>query len=217
MSNAIDGLIRKYRRSSDTPPDIPDEWLARLEVASNTMRPSSPRDRWRWIFDDWHPDLPVPRDDFDAYTSAINDSRVVAIREILQEDGLDSVTRLAMEVKLPWAVGAALASVVTADEVRAVLQRLESPEPRLVQFADSFARFHLRQDASLVRPWIDEFADHPRVRARLLLTIADVEVAWRIAESLGGEAENIYWAEFEPHGRGQGYCVAVRVLVAARH
>jgi hypothetical protein len=202
--NAIEDFVRKHRQYSDAEWSLSEEWLTPLATLSDRFRPLSATERHRWLFDDWHPDVGVSRDDFVAYEAEVKRVRQEAVARVLNDEGFDGTTRLASTVELPWAVGSALASVSREHDYEA-LSLLDSEDARLVQFADGFVRARGGGAVTTIRPWVERFVGRPLVQARLLQTVADVAEAWQLLSDLGAEVERSYWSEFVPYGRGADF------------
>lgn len=203
--HAIDQFTRKHRRFADAPWAVSQEWLERLEAVAAEFRPPAPDKSWRWLFDDWHPDLPREPENFDSYQAALDSARANAMRQIVEHGGVDAVVGLAVEVQLPWAVGNALARVAPAVHDRLVVNYFDHQDARLVQFADGYTRVRFGNDLDKVRPLLNDLTGRPLVQARLLQTVSDVERAWELATQLGAEVDAAYWAEFVPYGLGSDF------------
>jgi hypothetical protein len=158
----------------------------------------------RWLFDDWHPDIGVPADDLRTYDASLSERRTAAIGQVLAEEGLDGVRRLAVSVELPWAVGAALAEETDSFDA-GVIGELDSEDRAAVQFADGFSRSRMRGSIDDIRRWADRFAGRPLLQARLLQFAEDVSTAWDALRDYEEAVSNAYWSEFSPYGRGEDF------------
>jgi len=198
--HAIEEFVRRHRQYPDADWSLTEEWLAPLAAVGERLRPRSATDRHRWLFDSWHPDIGVTvRGNFTAFKAQLQRMREEAIVQILDEEGFGAAAELANTVRLPWAVGAALAAVDNEHDYEA-LSLLDSENGKLVQFADGFARRRGEGSVTAIQPWLDHFVGRPLVRARLLHTVASVAEAWELIPALGIEVEKAYWAEFVPYG-----------------
>ncbi|MFG1953943.1 hypothetical protein [Micromonospora sp. NPDC048830] len=203
--DAINSYVRRHRQYSGAGWALSEEWLAPLADAADRIRPARPKETHRWLFDDWHPDIGVsPADDLKAHDAAVETARREAVRQILVDEGMDSVVELAATVELPWAVGYALASVDDSHDYDA-LALLDSPEPRVVQFAEGFARARLQGALDAAQSWVERFGGRPLLQARLLQTVSDLQAVWQLLPEYGSDVENAYWSEFTPYGRGADF------------
>jgi hypothetical protein len=208
---AVEEFIRRHREFPEADWSVDEKWLSSLAVFADRVRPDRARERFRWLFDDWRPDLGITlRDDFDAGEREVDLARKKAVTEIVADEGFGGVTALAEDVKLPWAVGSALARMGRAFELEA-LSLLDSEHTSLVQFADGFARVCGTRDPTIVREWIHRFDARPVAQARMLLVLEDVEHAWDMLKDLSDEVVRKYWAEFMPYGRGAEFSHASEV------
>lgn len=203
--DAVTAYVRRHREYADAWWSLGDDWLSQLDALAEALRPTQPQQSNRWIFDDWHPSIGVALDDFEHYEAALADRRVEAIRQILAAGGVGAVRVLATSVALPWEVGWALADATHDPAVDVeVLETLDAEERTSHQFSEGFARRRLNRSIHAVRPWLTIFKDRPLLQARLLQTV-DVSDAWQELEVLGEAAQNAYWAEFSPLGRGHDF------------
>ncbi|WP_156507408.1 hypothetical protein [Arthrobacter sp. OY3WO11] len=203
--DAIEDFVRKHRQYPDAEWSLPDKWLVPLEAVAEALKPARPSEAYRWLFDDWTPNIGVSvSDDFATYDAAVKLAREAAAEQIINEQGFDAMVQLASEVSLPRALGQAAAEIDELHDAEA-LSFLDSEDGQRVQFADGFARARFAGTVEDVRPWVEHFSDRPIVQARLLDTILDVTKAWDLLSALGEEVDAAYWAEFVPYGRGADF------------
>ncbi|MFG1928527.1 hypothetical protein [Cryptosporangium sp. NPDC048952] len=201
----IDRLVRRYREHPGAGGPLDDHELAALANFREQVKPDRPSDVHRWLFDDWRPSIGVSlSNNPEAYEASLEAARRQAIREVYDAEGWDAVVALAGTVELPWAVGFSLAHVNDANDTLA-LSLLESPDRSQAQFAEGYARARLSGDLDRIRGWVERFADHPVLQARLLQLSDDVEGAWRELTEYGPEVDSVYWSEFVPYGRGSDF------------
>ncbi len=202
--DAIGGFVRRHRQYPNAAWSLSEDWLAPLVTAKEHLRPQQPAEVHRWLFDDWTPDIGVSvGENFAAYEAAVQRARDEAAREILQ-GGFATLTELAKTLKLPWALGSAVARVSDEHDYEA-LSLLDNEEESLVQFAGGFARARVDGAAEVVRQWVRRFNGRPLVQARLLQTAPEVTEAWDMLPDLGKDVDNAYWSEFVPYGRGPDF------------
>ena len=213
---AINAFVRRNRQYAEGSWALSEEWLQPLSQAGDRLRPDSPRDTHRWLFEDWHPDIgSSPADDLEAYEEELAELRREAVQEILSTESLAAVKTLASSVEMPWAVGSALARMSGSHD-RDVLELLDNADQRVVRFADAFARAQLQGGLEATLGWVDAFNGRPLLQARLLQTVPDVRSVWDRLAVFGDEVESAYWSEFSPYGRGADFSLvnqAARQLV----
>lgn len=200
--DALEKFIRRHRAFPDADWSVGEEWLTSLSAIAARVRPARGSEQHRWLFDDWHPDLGASvRGDYEARERELHRARERAVTTIVADEGFPALTGLAQVVRLPWAVGSALARSSEGFD-REALSLLDSEVDALVQFADGFARMRGSGQTPLVRQWVEEFDGRPLTQARLLLTLDDVRDAWAMLTDLPEEVDGAYWAQFTPYGRG---------------
>lgn len=203
--NALEEFIRRHREFPEADWSVGEDWLTSLSAIAARVRPVRASEQHQWLFDDWHPNLGAfLRDDYEARGREIDRARERAVSQIITEEGFPALTALAQVVKLPWAVGSALARSDGELDLEA-LSLLDSDDTSLVQFADGFARTRGAGQATMVRQWLKGFDGRPVAQARLLLTLDDVQDAWAMLTDLPEEVDSAYWTEFAPYGRGADF------------
>lgn len=201
---ALNGYVRHHREYADAAWSLSEDWLGQLAEVAQTLTPAKPADVNRWLFEDWHPDIGVPADDLSTYDASLGERREAAIAQVLADDGLVGVRRLAVSVELPWAVGSALAATTDSVDVE-VIGDLGSEDRAAVQFAEGFARRRLRGSIDDIRRWVDHFDGRPLLQSRLLQFAEDVSTAWDALRDYDEAVGNAYWSEFSPYGRGADF------------
>jgi hypothetical protein len=104
-------IIRHHREYQEAPWALPEGDLARFEAAVADAKPTDPRDEARWLFDETHPDIGIPKTSFPEFDREVTKMRTAAVKHILDELGMAGVESLAQTVEYPYLVGAALAEV----------------------------------------------------------------------------------------------------------
>lgn len=201
---ALNVYVRHHREFADAQWSLPEDWLRPLVEVAEGLTPAKPADANRWLFDDWHPDIGMHADDLSAYDLSLTERRETAIAEVFAQDGLVGVRQLAISVKVPGAVGSALAATTDAVDAE-VLEDLDSEEHAAVQFAEGFARLRLGGSIDNVRRWVDYFEGRALLQSRLLQLAKDVAVAWDALSDYDKAVSSAYWSEFSPYGRGADF------------
>lgn len=214
--NAVESYVRHHREYADAEWALPEEWLSQLASLADRLEPGKPADVHRWLFDDWHPDIGVPRDDLHRYDADLEARREAAIRAIFADEGVAGVRRLAASAKLPWAAGFALAATTDTDDAE-VMGDLDSQDPATRQFAEAFARRRVGGSLADIRRWAAQFDGRPLLQSRLLQLAEDAPAAWDALKDYDEAVGEAYWSEFSPYGRGADFPrleEAVRNLLA---
>jgi excisionase family DNA binding protein len=109
--SAVVELVEHHRSFPDARWALPSEPLDRLEHLAARLSPDDAVARHVRLFD-WRPFVRgVAEDDFEAHEAAIAAARRGAVAEVLRNDGMDGIRRLADASKIPEEVGAQLAAV----------------------------------------------------------------------------------------------------------
>ncbi|WP_229071443.1 hypothetical protein [Actinoplanes sp. DH11] len=203
--DAIEEFVRRHRRHPQAKWSLTEQWLDPLAAIAERFRPARDKDVYRWLFDDWTPDIGVSvREDFGAYQRAVKQARESAITQVLEDEGFAGVTSLASTVELPQAVGSALAYITLSHDYEA-LSHLDNENERLARFGEGFARVRGEGDLAKIRPWMERFAGRPLTQARLLQTVINPAEAWNLLSTLDTEVDDAYWKEFLPYGHGADF------------
>ncbi len=100
--HALRHLIARHRELPDAAWALDGEVLNRLQDLCNVLSPDDPLQKHGWLFDDYTPDLPQQRDDYQAYNKEVERRRAVALRDIWSgQDRLDKLLRLVRQSGYP--------------------------------------------------------------------------------------------------------------------
>lgn len=205
---ALTGLIGRHREFPDAQWVLPDDALDAMQQVADKLAPTDEREKGRSLFDDWHPFVGsgVPRSDYAEREREVTRLRAEAVAAVERVQGFEAVRQLALEAKLPWAVGVALADA-TADKYDAQVVRLLSPEPsQLAQFADAYIarRFEASGWEALdaLRDQVGSDLTDDQV-ALLVLASRDHPRSWECVADLGSTVERAYWRFFGYLGLGE--------------
>lgn len=186
---------------------LPEEEVTRLESLTARLQPEAAKVSLRWLFDEHLPSIPgVQRGHgLDEYAPAIDDLRAEAAREIAAEADWGDLHGFAREIKLPWFFGSSLANAGIDEYESELLALLDSEDLVDFQLASSYFSRRFRAHGW---SWLDELLGREltaRQHARLLLATDDHPTAWERAETVGGDVEAAFWAEFPKHGLGPDF------------
>ncbi len=79
--------------------------IALLKKAYNDLSPNDLILKNRWLFDSSHIDLPIKEPEYEVLNNQINNTRLVAIREIYQSHGTSGIERLISISSEAWLIG----------------------------------------------------------------------------------------------------------------
>ena len=183
-------FVRDHRKFSDADRALPEETITKIEEAANSVAPSSPEFKYRYLFSNRAFNLFDAKGGYEEQQKRLDEARQEAVSEILGDGNLDAVLKFATKMTAPNEVGFAL-EVIASDELEdAILPSLlDSEDAALVRFVAEFIRirFWKRQtdwiDTVLARDWTLEH------RAKFLVALPFHEEIWeRVSSNLHGEA-----------------------------
>lgn len=193
---ALQDLISKHKQFQDAQWAMRPEKIIKIEEVAANLAPRSTDLKNRRLFSERDLDLYEEVDNFEAARDKLDEKRRVAVRNILQAEGLEGVISFARSVDAPRKVGDALASITGPDvDILLLPATLESHDHTLNQLVSNFVwrRYWTKKwrwVAHLVTTaWSDE-----QVLSLLLLVPAEPDV-WRRAEELLGNKVADYWAK----------------------
>src|SRR5205085_2386530 len=99
------------------------------------LRPPDAVRRVEWLFQAHLPDVGDERADYQSQVEKVAEVRGEAVRDLLQEGGIDALLRLARDVDWPGAVGATAVDVDPPDLEAQVLPMLSDENPKHANFA----------------------------------------------------------------------------------
>lgn len=203
---ALARFARKHRRFPDAKWSLPAERIDLVEVTVEALAPSSPFERYQYLFDENESDLYEERGNWESQHKALNVKREQAIAELLEAGDLSKLLSFAEKVRQPRQVGLALGAVGDERLDRALLPALLSESTgkrRLLANGYIWRCFEIRD-----WEWIDQLLSldwSALEKARFLSELPFDEAVWdRAATRLEGE-ERLYWSEvqvtpYQTHG-----------------
>src|SRR5207244_3408397 len=98
---------------------LPPARVEQLERLLRRVEPVDPVERYAQLFT-WHPDgLPIDVESED-YERELNQLRVVAVREIVEQQSVGALLAMAYEVEVPYCLGVAAAEALLGDNAEAL-------------------------------------------------------------------------------------------------
>jgi len=191
--------IQKHRDFADANWSLPSDSVEALNQALPRLLPQGLQDRHAWLFVPW-PKIEGFRGKRNEMELEMNRLRADALSEIVDQDGLDGVLKLADVVESPGHVGAALArsDCVSVDQIVPVLLRSSNVSYR--SLAANYSKVRIFSDGwDWVRTLsLDKWNAED---AAIFLSQAFIDPeAWNYAESLGEDVFKEYWKTVPAHG-----------------
>jgi hypothetical protein len=220
--DALRSTTARHRQYADTEWALSAEEVTQIEEIAKRFEPSSPADRFAWLFDQHMPDISALRhDNLEEYDATLDQMRVRAAVEIVNSLDWPQLRAFASGRTRSWLFGSALARAgVTRHEAR-ILDLLASDDPADLDLASSYLSQRFRSEGW---PWVEERLRQgslsPEQSGRLLLATSDFPTAWDVADALGAEVAAVLWRHFPTSGLGPAFphvaTVARRLLAAGR-
>lgn len=221
--------INWQRNFGDLPKSELDTLLAPLEDIYRKLEPNDLIVRYAWLFMDHFPDLPMKtrEEDHRFHSSLVEEKRAAALSEIFGGHGWSGVKALAERSKEGWRVGWALSGIdVHKDEiVRWIAQDVgeldrQNCETHLVAGAiGRFAATDPKFGTAILTAATAADRDQ-KWKVRLLTLLREEPSTWVLVESLGTDAEELYWKTCDANIFLDGDIVqkeyALRKLLAAQ-
>lgn len=196
-------LIRDHEFFHDADWRMADERLSKLREVEAHLRPESPADYGRWLFEHYHIHFGThPETPHEEQNAMALERRKELLVEMHAQGGVQSVAAFAETLPYPGLVGDVLAKAMPSlspDELLPLY--LESDNSNTVIFGKGFASaaFHQRG-----WDWVDSLSlgtwSASSVTAFLLI-LPETPRTWGLAHSLGRDVEDAYWNQIFPYPR----------------
>ena len=193
---ALRDLVNNHRAFQGAVWAMEGPELDKLESIVQRLEPSDSITKFSWLFDDYHPSLPIL--DSGKSFEEIEKARADAVRQLYAKGKNASVMGLAKTVKLPRFVGfPAVEASGDLTEVGALIDRSFQEGERLNEFVMALSAAAIRKDkagwTNIVNEEVTTQHWTPDQAAILLLWWNDDPETWGFVASLGPEVERRYW------------------------
>lgn len=186
----------QHRTFQETNWALPGELLDRLEAVLPYLAPTDPIERYRWLFEEWLPEVPSGEEDIDRRKSQTEELRRQAVGEILATLGLEGLVSLATTCKFPGFVAlAAVPLLSNLDAVRDFIEQAiavgEAGLFLVSQISGRAQELYGEAWVEMVRQEAKSRIWSPAVIASALIWWPDSRQTWEEVEALGVSEE--YW------------------------
>ncbi|MFZ0931827.1 MAG: hypothetical protein WAN11_24730 [Syntrophobacteraceae bacterium] len=177
---------------------LPEELVEKLEAILPHLAPGDPVEQYRWLFDEWMPDLPLEQDDVEHHEQKVKEFRENAVRTILQVRSIEGLVELGTTCKLSGFVASTAAPLLTdITEFIHLLDLAISRDEAGVYFGGQISGQAEKLYRESWRELIFEKAKtgiwSPMVIAALLIWWPDERATWEYVAALGEEIAAEYW------------------------
>jgi len=214
---ALDELVRKHRKFSDSNWAMPEDAVNAIAQTAKALAVTSPSYKYHHLFGGRDFDLYDEKSNFEEQQSRLEEARQNAISEIMGSGGIEAVLKFAAKVDAPYEVGRAL-GVLSSNEVENTIlpSTLDSKDGTLVRISAGFiwARFW-----KLKTEWVDSVHARkwsPEHQAKFLALLPFNEEIWkRVSTFLTETHEALYWknANVNPYGPKCDFTIAIEKLL----
>jgi len=218
---ALRDLINRHWEHPDAKWALPDEYVSQLFDAYERFQPTDPVLRNSWLFTPW-PKLPARRSGERSYEvdqKVAGEWRIAALREVLDESGLDAFWALADAADSPWLVGFSLARTgrkVTRDVLAAALSS-EYDRARQVALGILSGIASGQGGVERIHELLASPLWTPEQRGEIYLALPFGPSTWDELRNESPEVVAGYWTSVDPHGRGGDLPAAVVVRAATEY
>lgn len=194
LADMLARQINRHRRHPDVEWTIPTDVLDGLDKVLDKLRPKSIVLRHAWLFEQWPDHFFTDSESIDAGEKALEEARVDALREIIDELGFAGIEELASHVEFPHVVGAIVAAATEdrcLDEL--IPAELDADDTdRMLAQGFIAGRFYPGNwdwaDATLAKCVTDQS------KANFLTVLPFCSDTWRRATAEGQDVERLYWS-----------------------
>lgn len=197
--------IAQHREYADAAWALPGDELDLLQQAVDAVAPRDPVSRNAWLFREHWVTLGDlrKRDNFEAYNRELDARRAEAVGEVLKEQGLNGLSRLAERTSQSGLVGSSLACR-TGDYDEVMLDWVVGSEERS-QIATGYLARRMREEGGDLRDRLLDLTQDPVAQARILRLSGDPSRAWEKLADLDPQVSEHYWREFSYLGLGHDF------------
>jgi len=191
----LDKIVRRHRKFSNTNWALHEQELRKIENIADSLAPSSPEIKYRYLFNGVVFELLDGDGDRDMQIERLFKKRNSAIKEILDSGGLMSCINFAKKVASPFDVGRALGEIeYDLIENELLPTFLDSNDEVEKQVLSGYVRIKFYKigidwaEMIMQKDWSLE------QRAKFLLLLPFNKEIWKaVSKYLGENSEDLYW------------------------
>ena len=199
-------LLYHHRSHPDAKWALPEEMLVRYEKLYNILLPSDKFVNTKWLFDDYHVNLPKGyryNEDNGEYQNEIKQLRIESFSKLYKERGLQVLFELQSSVKEIGILREISGYVITsyADILKICEQLNETPKNNY--FIQSFITSKAYQNKF---NWIVELYEKLKDKAysdyalsNLFIPLQQTNELWEFIKTTNEKIIECYWTNFHPH------------------
>lgn len=197
--NVLRDFVHRNLSFPDADWVLSKEELTTLNGFLPALEPSNLLQKFKWLFDDHHPDLADSKDDFEKSEEKLKGERASAIVSIYDALGVEGVLNFAELVAEPQIISSTYAELGYGFEVYLETIKLaHGKSEKLSHFCFALSSSLQYQTSDWKAPLLEIIRDASwsnSLKAQLILAWPDIRDTWDAAESLGNDVEEIYWRQ----------------------
>lgn len=200
VSDTIREKVAKHRRHAKAFWALHEGRLEELETLQGCFQPQDTIRKNAWLFGlRW-----TLMESFANDEKLLDESRLTALRQILDESGIEGILRLAAAVATAEEVGASFAAVASSEHEAKILPAfLGAADERSARFAHGYLRERFAKDGWAWVEGLDFTGWSVEQIARLLIILPSGIKTWEFAERQRSGVEAWYWRHVPPYMRGE--------------
>ena len=189
--------VNRHRKFASADWSYSPEMLSTFDGIIEQFKPADIVEQNLWLFDKYDPDLPQPWEE-ETYGDA-EELRRRALAQIVSEQGLDGVLRLAQRAKIQGLAGVSAAQVISELPVlQELLERSLAIGEPLDVFSGALSSVALERQGAPWGQWVLEGPSRgwsSQQMSNALSRWPDVPATWEAIATLGSEVEHLYWTQ----------------------
>ena len=189
-------LTAKHRKFADARWALSADLVSKIDDVAGALAPLEKQNIYRRLFGERDMDLYEERGNWQEQRETLDERRRIALKEILDTDGRESIVHFADTVESPWTLGLTLGSMDDKEMDPVVLPDfLEAENRNLRQLANGFisTRYY-----SQGWEWVDSFdmtVWSLSQMGQFLAYLPFTSGTWERVEKLLGKCEEEYWTK----------------------
>jgi hypothetical protein len=195
-------FCNRHRRFAGADWTLPESELQKIDPVVLRLRPESKIDQSLWLFNDWHPHLPISGIELSEVAAKIEAARRDALATIYSAHGFQGLCSLARAVKHPAFVGHAAADLpVTASFAEELLNATLGQEEHSLRIAGvQFARRLIQIGNSA---WYENTLSkiYPKwsatAKADFLIAMSARRSTWKLVSVEEPQVQHLYWSQVQ--------------------
>jgi hypothetical protein len=203
--NKLRRILSRHRSFPGASWALPEEELKEIEKLYNTLVPDNIIQLYKWLFDDYYPEIPEGKsfDDYKKLEEIISQKRKEALKSINDRLGINGIIELSVHTKNPQFVGITLAEFsLTNEEERILFSLLDSNEQNKILFVQSYIwqKSFKNKDVfidKVVNDAVSENWSSEKI-VNLFLALQQNRKVWDLLKNFDVQIQQKYWEKIDP-------------------